>query len=63
MAEIVKIPKFRSDIATDITRHVFRHQNDVLGMALIALLGLISMITKGLIIGRANIVNVLSLLQ
>jgi len=59
MAEIVERPKPVTATAKDIARRFFRHENATLALVLIALTGGLSIVTKGLIISRANMMNVL----
>ena len=59
MAEIVEKPKSSSDTARDIARRLFRREKAVLIVVLIALIGGMSVITKGLSITRTNLTNIL----
>jgi ribose/xylose/arabinose/galactoside ABC-type transport system permease subunit len=59
MAEIIEKPKPLSDTARGIAKRFFRHENAVLGIVLIALIGALAGVTKGLTFTRANMTNVL----
>jgi len=59
MAEIVEKPKPPSVTARDIARRFFRHENAVLGVVLIALIGVMGVVTKGTTTSRANMMNIL----
>ncbi len=59
MAEIVERPKPISEAAKDIARRFFRHENAALVVVLIALIGGMSIVTKGSTVSRANMRNTL----
>jgi len=59
MTEIIERPRSFSDTAKDIARRIFRYENAVLTVALIAVIGGLGVITKGLTIRRVNMLNVL----
>lgn len=59
MAEIVEKPKPFSDVVREMARRFFRHENAVLAVVLVALIGGMALVTKGLTIRTANMMNVL----
>jgi len=59
MPEIVERLKPVTATVKDIARRFFRHENAALAVVLIALIGGLSIVTKGLTISRDNMMNVL----
>lgn len=59
MAEIVERPRGYRNTAREIANRFFRHENAVLVVVLIALMGGMAVITKGLTASRVNIFNIL----
>jgi len=59
MAEIIEGPRGYRDAAREIAKRFFRHENAVLVLVLIALMGGMAVITRGLTASRANIFNIL----
>ena len=59
MAETVERAKPLSAVAREVAQRFFRNENAVLVLALIALIGGLAIITKGLTIRGANMMNVL----
>jgi len=59
MTEIIERPKPSIALARDTAKRFFRHENAVLALVLVALIGGMGVITKGLTISRANMMNVL----
>ncbi len=59
MAEITQRPKPVTATGKDIAKRVFRHENAVLGIVLIVLIAAMAVVSKGLTVTRANMVNVL----
>lgn len=59
MAEIVERPKPPSETAKDIARRFLRHENAVLGVVLIALIGVMGGVTRWKTFSMANVMNVL----
>lgn len=58
MAEVERAKSF-IDTARDNARRFFRHENGTLFLVLLALIGTVAFVTKGLAVSRANIANVL----
>lgn len=59
MTEITERPRSIHDHAKDIARRFFKHENGTLFLVLLALIGTVAFVTKGLAVSRANIANVL----
>ena len=59
MAEIVERPQARSERAKDVAKRLLRYENAVLIIVLVALIGGLGAITKGLTTSGANMMNVL----
>lgn len=59
MAEIIKRPKPVTATAKDIAKRIYRHENAVLSMILMALIGGLAAMTDGLTVTRANVTNIL----
>ncbi len=59
MAEIVEKPKPFSVTAREIAKRFLRNENAVLITVLVALIAAMAAVTKGLVISRANVMNVL----
>lgn len=59
MAEIVERPRGYRNTAREIAKRFFRHENAILVVVLIALIGGMAVVTKGLTASRVNIFNIL----
>lgn len=59
MVELEESPRGLSDTSQKLAKRFFRHENAVLGIVLIVLIAVMGIVTKGLTVTRANIVNVL----
>jgi ribose/xylose/arabinose/galactoside ABC-type transport system permease subunit len=59
MAGTVGRPKTSGTTAKDIARRIFHHENTVLALVLIALTGILSFTTGGLLTTKRNLVNIL----
>jgi len=59
MTEEEIVAKQKPSRAREIVRHIFRHENTALILVFAALIGVMSVVTKGMIIQRANVMNVL----
>jgi putative xylitol transport system permease protein len=59
MGEVIEKPKPSGAAARDIARRLFRHENGILIIVLIALIGGMGFVTKGLTLARVNMMNVL----
>lgn len=59
MAEIKKRLEPSSSTTKNVARRIFRHENTILALVLIALLGILSYTTEGLLTTRRNLVNIL----
>lgn len=59
MTEVKETAKNSDSTAKDIARRIFKHENATLFLVLLALIGIIGYVTKGLSVTRANIANVM----
>lgn len=59
MGEIAERPRSTRDRTSDIAKRIFRHENAVLTTVLVAVIGVLSSVTRGLTSSRANMMNVL----
>ena len=59
MVELEKGQRELSNTTKDVAKRIFRHENAVLGIVLAILIAIMGVVTNGLTVTRANIVNVL----
>lgn len=53
------VPTNQQSRAQEVAKRIFKHENTILAIVLIALIAILGVVTKGLTIARANMVNVL----